>query len=75
MRHIFAHNIYQYRKSTGLTQSEFAQSIGVTVQRLKAWEDGLCYPKISMLLKICDYIGTKDIYSLLTIKNESFAMH
>lgn len=68
MRHIFASNLVRYRNSLGMSQSEFAESIGVTVQRLNAWETGQCFPKVTMLLKLCDYMGTKDIYSLLTVK-------
>lgn len=68
MRHIFAANLIRYRHSLGMNQVEFAESIGVTRHRLNSWETGQCYPKISMLLKLCDYMGTKDIYSLLTVK-------
>ena len=68
MRHIFAHNLTYLRHQLGMSNTEFADAIGITVQRLNAWEKGDCFPKYSAMIKLCDFIGNRDIYSLITQK-------
>lgn len=68
MRYIFADNIIRWRLRHNLGQSEFADLLGVDRQRVNSWESGICYPKVSMMLKLCDLIGYKDIYKLVTEK-------
>lgn len=66
MRHIFSENLVKYRHKMGLSQREMAESLGITKERVASWENNLCYPNIEAMLKICDFIGNKNIYKLLT---------
>lgn len=65
-RMIFAANINKLRRKKGLTQAETARQLGVGDKRYFQWEAGVCYPKITMLVKLADYFDYKDIYNLLT---------
>ena len=51
-------NIKNLRKTRGLTQEEFANSIGVSFQTVSKWERGDCYPDITMLPIISEYFET-----------------
>ena len=42
--HVGAIQVKEIRKATGLTQTLFAQKIGVEVATLHKWEQGLCGP-------------------------------
>lgn len=41
------------RVNAGLTQSEAAKAIGVSISTLKNWEKGSTYPKQPHIMKIC----------------------
>lgn len=45
------------RVNKGLTQSEAAQSIGISVSTLKNWETGKTFPKQPQIEMICDLYG------------------
>lgn len=51
-------NIKSLRKAKGLTQEEFANSIGVSFQTVSKWERGDSYPDITMLPIISEYFET-----------------
>lgn len=51
-------NIKSLRKTKGLTQEEFANSIGVSFQTVSKWERGDSYPDITMLPIISEYFET-----------------
>ena len=46
--------IYQFRKNKGLSQEEFANSIGVTRQIVSKWESNQSVPGVDKLKKISD---------------------
>ena len=54
----FGENIKSLRKTKGLTQEEFANSIGVSFQTVSKWERGDSYPDITILPIISEYFET-----------------
>lgn len=50
-------NIYTLRKEKNVTQSQLAESIGVSVQAVSKWENGQCAPDVSMFPVIAEYFG------------------
>lgn len=68
MLYIFAENVRKFRNEVGMTQSELSEELGISIQRLISWENGQCYPKMTMFVKLCEYMGYKDIYRLVTEK-------
>ena len=45
------------RINAGLTQSEAAEKIGVSLSTLKNWEKGKTFPSQPMIDKICEVYG------------------
>ena len=66
MRHIFSRNLTHFREKKKLEQAEIAEHLGVTVQRYRAWESGIAYPKYTAMIRLCDYLGYRDIYTFIT---------
>ena len=52
-----AEYILNYRKQHGLTQGEFGELLGVSVQAVSKWGREICYPDIFLLPEISDIIG------------------
>jgi len=50
-------NIYELRKSKGLTQSALAEKLGVSEQAVSKWENGICAPDVSMFPVIAEFFG------------------
>lgn len=50
--------IRDLRKNKSLTQEELAEKLGVSAQAVSKWEIGLSVPDISLLLSLCDALGT-----------------
>lgn len=42
------------RKGAGLTQSELAQKIGVTIQTISRWENGMSIPSPKRIKRMAD---------------------
>lgn len=63
---VFAANITKLRMKRKLSIADVARDLDVTWERVNNWETGICYPKMNLLLKVCDYYEYKDIYNLLT---------
>ncbi len=49
MKKFLARNIAQYRKSSGLTQEELGNALGVTYQAVSKWENEQAMPDITIL--------------------------
>lgn len=47
-------NLYELRKSAGLSQEEFAEKLGVSRQAVSKWERGEAYPDTENLIVISD---------------------
>lgn len=63
---VFAANITKLRMKRKLSLAQAAKELGIDPERINNWEIGICYPKMDMLLKLCDYYDYKDIYNLMT---------
>lgn len=47
-------NLKNIRKTNGLSQEAFAESLGVSRQSVSKWELGEAYPEMEKMLKICE---------------------
>lgn len=58
-------NITAFRKTSGMTQEELANRIGVSAQAVSKWETGVSMPDIMLLPTIADVFGitVDDIYT------------
>lgn len=50
----FSENLKFFRKQKGLSQLELSKKLDVHQTDCSAWEREICYPKVSVLLKICE---------------------
>ena len=50
-------NIKSLRRRTLLTQSQFAESLGISVQAVSKWENGTSLPDIMLLPEIARVFG------------------
>ena len=50
-------NIYALRKEKKITQAQFAEKIGVSVQAVSKWENNQCAPDVSLFPVIAEYFG------------------
>lgn len=46
------------RRERGLTQSELAETLGVSAQAVSKWETDTAYPDITLLPTLADELGT-----------------
>lgn len=51
-------NIRELRNAMGMTQEELADKMGVSVQTVSRWENGVNCPDITMLPMLADYFHT-----------------
>lgn len=58
------YNFASERVRKGLTQSEFAECIGVSKESISRWERGVTMPSIDRLASIADYFGCSTDYLL-----------
>ena len=50
--------IRDLRKIKNLTQEELAEKLGVSAQAVSKWETGVSAPDISLILPLCNALGT-----------------
>ena len=50
-------NIYELRKTKGVTQEELAAELGVTAAAVSKWEKGSTLPDVLMVCAIADWFG------------------
>ncbi|WP_434717361.1 helix-turn-helix domain-containing protein [Lactococcus lactis] len=65
----FGSRLKALRKSAGITQAQLANKLQLASGTISAYEQGLKYPSIEVLIKICDALSTSSDY-LLGITNE-----
>lgn len=53
----FSERLQEVRRSAGMTQEQFAESLQVSRQAVSKWESGRGYPEIEKLLYICQNYG------------------
>ena len=62
MKITLADNIRNLRKAKGLTQEQFAEIMGVSLQSISRWETGVSEPNIQIIAEIADYFETSIDY-------------
>ena len=60
----FGDRLKSLRKGKGLTQSQLAKRIGLVSGTVSAYEQGLKYPSIEVLIKICSSLDSSSDYLL-----------
>lgn len=60
----FGEKLKAVRKLKGLTQLDLSKKISVSKGTISAYEQGLSYPSIETLVKICDILDTSSDYLL-----------
>ncbi|MGF2924903.1 helix-turn-helix domain-containing protein [Lactococcus garvieae] len=65
----FGEKLKAVRKSKGLTQLELAKRLNASKGAISAYEQGITYPSVDVLIKICDILDTSSDY-LLGISDE-----
>lgn len=53
----FSHRLIESRQRLGLTQSELADKVGVTLRAIQLWEAGKAMPQISKLRRLSQALG------------------
>lgn len=59
------------RESKMITQAKFAESLNVSIDSVKNWEQGYNYPTLEMLIKVADYFNCEVDYLLGRINNKT----
>lgn len=59
--------VFELRKNKGITQEEFAKSLGVTRQTVIAIEKGMYIPSLLLGLKIANFFS-KSVEEIFTLK-------
>ncbi|NLS38598.1 helix-turn-helix domain-containing protein [Fructobacillus tropaeoli] len=60
----FGDKLKSARRAKGLTQAELASRLNLSKGTISAYEQGLSYPSIETLAKICTYLDTSSDYLL-----------
>lgn len=67
MNEYVENRVFELRKNKGITQEEFAKSLGVTRQTVIAIEKGMYIPSLLLGLKIANFFG-KSVEEIFTLK-------
>ena len=65
--------IRMLRKAKGIRQEDFAEALGVSVQTVSRWENGINDPDIVMLPVLCAYFHVSSDFLLGLERNDSMA--
>ncbi len=65
--------IRELRQKRGITQEEFSEALGVSVQTVSRWENGVNVPDLSMLPQIAIYFKVTTDYLLGLERNNTMA--
>ena len=68
---IIGQRIKLMRESRMITQVEFADSLNVSIDSVKNWEQGYNYPALEMLIQIADYFSCEVDYLLGRINSKT----
>ena len=68
-------NLFELRKSRGITQSYLAEVIGVSFQTISKWETGMAVPDVKYVIALAKFfeVTTDQILGLQPIKNDYFS--
>ncbi len=68
-------NLYEIRKSKGISQVALSVKLGVSQETISAYENGKAFPSVDILLKLCEIFNVSSDYLLdrtdikLTVKD------
>ena len=65
--------IKELRQKRGITQEEFSTALGVSVQTVSRWENGVNAPDLSMLPQLAIYFRVTTDYLLGLERNDTMA--
>ncbi len=61
-------NVRDLRMKAGVTQEDLANHLGVSMQAISRWENGVCYPDLEFVPALAAYFGVSTDY-LLCVEN------
>lgn len=66
--------VYDLRKAGRMSQKELADKIGVSVQTVSKWENGICMPDISMLPELAEFfrVSVDELLGLSPLSGETY---
>ena len=70
----FSDRLKAIRKNKNLTQAELAQRLNIVTGTVSSYEQGLKYPSVEVLVKICDVLEISSDYLLGISDDLSFKM-
>ena len=70
----FSDRLKAIRKNKNITQAELAQRLNIVTGTVSSYEQGLKYPSVEVLVKICDVLEISSDYLLGIYDNLSFKM-
>lgn len=62
--------IRNLRSKQGMTQTELARRVGVSVNAVSAWETGKTFPPKDTIKRICEALGVPTSYLLISTLEE-----
>lgn len=63
---IFSENLKYLLQQKNITHLEFALEENIERHRVERWIKGLCFPKYTIMVQICQFFEYYDIYKLIT---------
>lgn len=68
-------NLFELRKSKGITQSYLAEIIGVSFQTISKWETGIAVPDVKYIIALAKFFGvtTDQILGLQPLEYDYFS--
>jgi hypothetical protein len=67
-REIFSRNLRNFIIAFDMSEEKFQKELHISYDRMHSWLVCKSYPKIDMIVKICDAFKFRDIYRLVTEK-------
>lgn len=65
IKQMFSHNLKVIRRINKLSQTQLAESIGVTIKKIGSWEEKRAIAPLEILKKICEKYSISNIDDLV----------
>lgn len=63
---LYASNLKALMDQRKVSSEQLCEKLGITENRFKRWQEGVCFPKTEVMVAICDLLRYWDIYAMLT---------